>query len=97
MRTRTIDLTLSILASTAALLLSWPYWRDFEYWPESRLAWILYFIVGFALAAYVFHVFIVVLRTLFEHDAIEHAEAAQAAGGAEIGRAACRERVGQYV
>jgi len=76
MRTRTIDLTLSILASAAALLLSWPYWRDFDYWPESRLAWIIYFIVGFALAVYVFHVFIVVLRTLFEHDAIEHAQAA---------------------
>src|SRR3546814_19735897 len=52
MRPRTIDLTLSILASTAALLLSWPYWRAFEYWPDSRLAWILYLIVGFALAGY---------------------------------------------
>src|SRR3546814_14769028 len=82
MRTRTIDLTLSILASTAALLLSWPYWRDFEYWPESRLAWILYFIVGFALAAYVFHVFIVFLRPLSATDAFEPAEAAQAAAGA---------------
>src|SRR3546814_20914124 len=79
MRTRTIDLTLSILASTAALLLSWPYWRDFDYWPESRLAWFLSFLVGFSLAAYVFLLFLVVLPTLFEHDALQHTEEAQAA------------------
>src|SRR3546814_16123522 len=76
MRTRTIDLLLAAVASAAALGLSWPYWRDFSYWPESRVAWAAYFCVGFVLAVYVFHVFIVVVRTLFEHDAIETAEAA---------------------
>lgn len=83
MRIRIIDLVVSILASVGALLLSWPYWRDFQYWPESRLAWLIYFVVGFLLAVYVFHVFIGTLRTLFEHDAIEHAEAAAAAATGE--------------
>jgi hypothetical protein len=78
MRTRIIDLGLSILASVAALLLSWPYARDFEYWPESRTAWLIYFVLGFVLAVYVFYVFIGALRTLFEHDAIELAQAAEA-------------------
>src|SRR3546814_17004102 len=80
MRTRTIDLLLATVASAAALGLSWPYWRDFSYWPESRVAWAAYFCVGFVLAVYVFHVFIVVVRTLFEHDATENAEAAAKAG-----------------
>lgn len=78
MRKRTIDLVLSIVASTVALLLSWPYWRDFQYWPESRLLWAVYFVVGFALSVYVFYAFMVAIHTLFEHDALEHAEAAQA-------------------
>ena len=78
MRKRTIDLVLSIVASTVALLLSWPYWRDFQYWPESRLLWGVYFVVGFALSVYVFYAFMVAIHTLFEHDALEHAEAAQA-------------------
>src|SRR3546814_4680494 len=60
--------------------MSLPYWRDCSYCPESRVAWAAYFCVGFVLAVYVFHVFIVVVRTLFEHDAIEHAEAAAKAG-----------------
>src|SRR3546814_6278491 len=80
MRTRTIDLLLATVASAAALGLSWPYWRDFSYWLESRVAWAAYFCVGFVLAVYVFHVFIVVVRTLFEHDAIEHADAAAKSG-----------------
>src|SRR3546814_8888187 len=71
MRTRTIYLLLATVASAAALGLSWPYWRDFSYWPESRVAWAVYFCVGFVLAVYVFHVFIVVVRTLFEHDRSE--------------------------
>ena len=68
---RIIDLTLSVLASVAAFLLSWPFWRDFEYWPESHLAWWLYFGAGFVLAVYVFYVFIGSLHTLFLHDAHE--------------------------
>ena len=80
MRTRIIDLGLSFFASVAALLLSWPYWRDFEYWPESRLAWLAYFIVGFVLAVYVFQVFIGALRTLFEHDALERSGMTQPGG-----------------
>ncbi|HRN61166.1 MAG TPA: hypothetical protein PK743_11140 [Luteimonas sp.] len=84
MRTRSIDLGLSVLGSAAALLLSWPYWRDFEYWAESPIAWQVYFVVGFLLAVYVFMVFIRSLRTLFEHDALEHAEAAAARPGQAV-------------
>lgn len=79
MQKRTIDLVLSLMASTAALLLSWPFWRDYGYWAESRTLWIAYFIVGFILAVYVFYVFLGSLHTLFEHDALEHADAAKAA------------------
>jgi len=72
MSQRTADLLISILASVVSLLLSWPYWRDFEYWPESPLAWTLYFAVGFVLAVYVFQVFIGSLREMFEHEASGH-------------------------
>lgn len=68
MAQRIIDLTLSALASLVSLLLSWPYWRDFEYWPESPMMWWLYFIIGFVLATYVFYVFLGSLRTLFLHE-----------------------------
>ncbi len=68
MAQRIIDLTLSALAALASLLLSWPYWRDFEYWPESPTMWVLYFIIGFVLATYVFYVFLDSLRTLFLHE-----------------------------
>lgn len=68
MAQRIIDLTLSALASLASLLLSWPYWRDFEYWPESPTMWMLYFIIGFVLATYVFYVFLGSVRTLFLHE-----------------------------
>ncbi|MBV6273677.1 hypothetical protein KVP09_12270 [Alcaligenaceae bacterium CGII-47] len=68
MAQRIIDLTLSALASLVSLLLSWPYWRDNEYWPESPTMWNLYFIVGFVLATYVFYVFLGSLRTLFLHE-----------------------------
>lgn len=68
---RTIDLTLSVLASVAAFLFSWPFWRDFEYWPESHVAWWIYFALGFVLAVYVFYVFIGSLHILFLHGAQE--------------------------
>lgn len=68
---RVINLTLAVLASGVSLLLSWPYWRDYEYWAESEAMWIVYFVVGFILAVYVFYVFLGNVRTLFEHDAIE--------------------------
>lgn len=87
MRKRTIDLILSVIASIAALLLSWPYFRDFEYFAESRLAWLAYFVVGFVLAVYVFHAFLQATHTLFEHDALEHAEAAKNAGRGGNGEA----------
>jgi drug/metabolite transporter (DMT)-like permease len=80
MMQRSIDITLSILASVAAILLSWPYARNFEYWPESPQMWQVYFALGFVLAAYVFYVFLGSLRTLFEHDALEHAAAAKNQG-----------------
>lgn len=67
---RTIRMSLAILASAASLALSWPYWRDFEYWPESRSIWLAYFVLGFVLAVYVFYVFLDSLGTLFEHDAL---------------------------
>lgn len=68
MTQRITDLTLSVLACVAAVLLSWPFWRTFDYWPESHLAWTIYFIVGFVLVVYVFYVFIGSLRILFLHD-----------------------------
>lgn len=74
---RIIDLTISVLACVAALLLSWPFWRDFEYWAESQIAWLIYFTVGFVLAVYVFYVFIGSLRMLFQHDADEKRAAAE--------------------
>jgi len=83
MRLRTIDLGLSVIASIAAILLSWPYWRDFSYWAESPIAWKVYFSVGFLLAVYVFYIFIGSLRTLFEHDEIERADAARGNPGSD--------------
>lgn len=68
-----IRMALAVLASGASLVLSWPYWRDFEYWAESRGLWALYLLVGFLLAVYVFYVFLGRMRTLFEHDALERA------------------------
>ena len=76
MTQRMTDLTLSVLASVAAFLLSWPFWRDFEYWPESRMAWWIYFVLGFVLAVYVFYVFIGSLHILFLHGKDEAAPAA---------------------
>lgn len=72
MSQRVVDLCLAVLASIAAFLLSWPYWRDFQYWPESHAAWRLYFAIGFALAIYVFYVFIRSLHALFSHEMHAH-------------------------
>lgn len=77
---RTVDLTLSVLATVAAFLLSWPFWRDFEYWPESHVAWWIYFVLGFVLAVYVFYVFIGSLHILFLHGADEAAAPAATNG-----------------
>ncbi|WP_269499238.1 hypothetical protein [Castellaniella sp. S9] len=68
MTQRIVDLTLSALASLVSVLLSWPYWRDFQYWPESHAMWWLYIAVGYVLAVYVFYAFLGSLRTLFQHD-----------------------------
>lgn len=76
MAQRIIRLSLALGASAASLFLSWPYWRNFEYWAESRTMWAAYFGLGFMLATYVFYGFLGSLRTLFEHDAIER-EAAE--------------------
>lgn len=79
MAQRLIDFTISILASIVSFLLSWPYFRNFEYWPESRTMWWVYFVVGFVLAVYVFYVLLRITRTLFEHDGIDRAETAATA------------------
>lgn len=70
---RIVRLGIAIIASAVSLALSWPYWRDFGYWPESRRLWIVYFALGFLLAVYVFDAFLGRLRTLFEHDELERA------------------------
>ncbi|HNU10320.1 MAG TPA: hypothetical protein PKJ45_03020 [Rubrivivax sp.] len=75
-----IRFVVAALASLASLALSWPYWRDFGYWPESHTMWLVYFVVGFALAVYVFYVFFVCLSTLFEHDRIGRKKQGPAGG-----------------
>jgi len=86
---RIIRMALAILASGASLALSWPYWRDFSYWAESEVMWLVYLAVGFVLAVYVFHVYLGSLRTLFEHDALARAGKA----GQKPARAAGKEGV----
>lgn len=81
MSQRITDLTLSVLACVAAFLLSWPFWRTFEYWAESRVAWLIYFVTGFVIAVYVFYVFIGSLRILFVHDTQEQADTSNADKG----------------
>lgn len=76
MAQRVTDFILSVLATVVAFGLSWPFWRHFEYWAESRLAWRVYFVVGFVLALYVFYVFLRAIHTLFRHDALAHAASA---------------------
>ncbi|GIK97617.1 MAG: hypothetical protein BroJett029_18260 [Alphaproteobacteria bacterium] len=73
MTQRSIRLSLAVLGSAASLFLSWPFWRDFEYWAEAPGMWLAYFLLGFALAVYVFYVFLGSLRTLFEHDELARA------------------------
>lgn len=80
---RSIDLSLSVLASVLSFLLSWPYWRRYEYWAESRVAWIVYFVLGFLLAVFVFYVFFRALRTIFAHEGPGHAHAHGHAHGPE--------------
>lgn len=70
MSKRIIDWTLSVLASGVAFALSWPFWRNFEYWAESRTAWWIYFILGYLLSVYVFYVFIACTRMLFLHESL---------------------------
>ena len=77
---RIFRLSIAILASGASMALSWPYWRDFEYWPESRAMWLVYFALGFVLAVYVFYAFLDSLSTLFEHDALERAKKVKVTG-----------------
>ena len=72
MSQRSTDFVISILASAVSLLLSWPYWRDFEFWPESQVAFGVYFVLGFVLAVYVFIAFIHSLRELFAHETSGH-------------------------
>lgn len=83
---RIIRLSIAVLASGASLALSWPYWRDFEYWPESRAMWLAYFVLGFILAVYVFYAFLDSLGTLFEHDALERAEKANQSAKSAVNR-----------
>jgi hypothetical protein len=70
MTQRRVDWVLSILAAGLAFALSWPFWRDFEYWGESHVMWWVYFSVGYVMAVYVFRVFLDCVRILFLHDAL---------------------------
>ena len=83
---RIIRLSIAVLASAASLALSWPYWRDFEYWAESHAMWLAYFALGFIMAVYVFYAFLDSLGTLFEHDALEKAEKAEQTGTSAASR-----------
>ena len=75
MTQRITDMTISVLACVVATLLSWPFWRTYDYWAESHAAWWIYFVSGFLLAVYVFYIFIGSLRILFLHDTQEQAAA----------------------
>jgi hypothetical protein len=68
---KVIQFMLAICASVLSFFLAWPWSRDFSYWAESHTLWVIYFVVGFVLAIYVFYAFLGSIRTLFEHDAIE--------------------------
>lgn len=83
---RIIRLGVASLASIASIALSWPYFRDFEYWAESRNMWLLYFTLGFLLATYVFYIFMDCLSTLFEHDALERADRAKSGPPGSVNR-----------
>ncbi len=79
MSQRAMDWVMAVVGSIVSFALSWPFWRDFEYWAESETMWIVYFVVGFGFAVYVFYVFIACLRTLFQHAGIEQSDAIKAA------------------
>lgn len=81
MTQRITDLALSVLACVAALFLSWPFWRDFAYWPASHAAWSIYFAGGFVLAVFVFYVFMGSLHILFLHAAEEQTTASAPSDG----------------
>lgn len=70
MNQKSIDLVLSVITAAIAIALSWPFLRDFHYWPVSHVAWWTYFSLGFVLSVYVFYVFLEALHTLFAHDAL---------------------------
>jgi len=71
---RSIDLTLSVVASILGFALSWPYWRSFSYFAESTTAWWIYFVLGFVFAIFVFYVFFRALRALFMHEGHDHGD-----------------------
>nr|WP_246606847.1 hypothetical protein [Lysobacter antarcticus] len=75
--------------------MSWPYFRNFEYWAESRAMWLVYFVVGFLLAVYVFYVLLRITRTLFEHDALDRADTAAGVARNESGADANRDTGGR--
>lgn len=79
MSQRAMDWLIAVVGGVVSFALSWPFWRDFEYWAESKMMWNIYFVVGLVLAVYVFYVFIVSMRTLFQHSVIEQSEAAKSA------------------
>lgn len=81
MNQKLIDLILSIIASLAAIALSWPYLRDFQYWAESETAWLVYFGLGFVLCTFVFYVFMVSIHTLFSHAELERDASNDKPGG----------------
>ncbi len=74
MSQRTMDWLISIVGTVVGFALSWPFWRDFEYFAESETMWKVHFAIGFVIAIYVFHVFIDCTRTLFQHAAIERGD-----------------------
>lgn len=80
MSQKLIDLVLSIAASLAAIALSWPYMRDYQYWAESETAWAIYFGLGFILCTFVFYVFMVSIHTLFSHAELEREESDKTGG-----------------
>jgi hypothetical protein len=91
MMQRIPDIALSVLACVAALFLSWPFWRDFAYWPASHTAWSIYFAVGFVLAVFVFYLFMGSLHVLFLHAADERTPASALNDGNDGAASAKRE------
>ena len=61
------DLVVSLLATLAFLALSVPAWWEFSYWAERPLLWVVYLVVGPAMAFYVTFVFLRAVRILLRH------------------------------